>query len=92
MPGHKPTFPPPSPAHRCPQTELCRSWEETGSCRYGAKCQVGTGGYRSRDRVEGGGHGRQLMTLVPSCRFPPIALSLSLPPPLHFFFLVDAAV
>jgi hypothetical protein len=22
------------------QTELCRSWEETGSCRYGAKCQV----------------------------------------------------
>ncbi|PSC68048.1 Ankyrin repeat domain-containing 13C [Micractinium conductrix] len=21
------------------KTELCRSWEETGSCRYGAKCQ-----------------------------------------------------
>jgi hypothetical protein len=22
------------------KTELCRSWEETGACRYGAKCQV----------------------------------------------------
>ena len=22
------------------KTELCRSWEETGFCRYGAKCQV----------------------------------------------------
>lgn len=22
------------------RTELCRSWEETGSCRYGAKCQA----------------------------------------------------
>ncbi|KAI8916361.1 hypothetical protein EDD86DRAFT_180984, partial [Gorgonomyces haynaldii] len=21
------------------KTELCRSWEETGSCRYGNKCQ-----------------------------------------------------
>ncbi|KAI9364867.1 hypothetical protein DFJ73DRAFT_619839, partial [Zopfochytrium polystomum] len=21
------------------KTELCRSWEETGHCRYGAKCQ-----------------------------------------------------
>ncbi|EFN56478.1 hypothetical protein CHLNCDRAFT_15825, partial [Chlorella variabilis] len=25
------------------QTELCRSWEETGSCRYGAKCQFAHG-------------------------------------------------
>lgn len=24
------------------QTELCRGWEETGSCRYGSKCQVRT--------------------------------------------------
>lgn len=24
----------------CLQTEMCRSWEETGSCRYGRKCQV----------------------------------------------------
>ena len=23
------------------QTELCRSWSESGSCRYGSKCQVG---------------------------------------------------
>lgn len=22
------------------KTELCRSWEETGTCRYGVKCQV----------------------------------------------------
>ncbi|KAI8816140.1 uncharacterized protein EV422DRAFT_501595, partial [Fimicolochytrium jonesii] len=21
------------------KTELCRSWEETGTCRYGTKCQ-----------------------------------------------------
>jgi hypothetical protein len=26
-----------------PQTELCRSWEETGTCRYGAKCQFAHG-------------------------------------------------
>jgi len=26
--------------HSLYKTELCRSWEETGSCRYGAKCQV----------------------------------------------------
>ncbi|KAL4448117.1 hypothetical protein ABPG75_005336 [Micractinium tetrahymenae] len=25
------------------KTELCRSWEETGSCRYGAKCQFAHG-------------------------------------------------
>lgn len=25
------------------QTELCRSWEEMGSCRYGAKCQFAHG-------------------------------------------------
>ncbi len=25
------------------QTELCRSFEETGSCRYGAKCQFAHG-------------------------------------------------
>jgi hypothetical protein len=24
-----------------PQTELCRSWVDTGACRYGSKCQVG---------------------------------------------------
>jgi len=24
------------------QTELCRGWLDTGSCRYGAKCQVRT--------------------------------------------------
>lgn len=28
----------------CPlQTELCRSWEETGTCRYGSKCQFAHG-------------------------------------------------
>ena len=25
------------------KTELCRSWEETGSCRYGGKCQFAHG-------------------------------------------------
>ena len=25
------------------KTELCRSWEEKGSCRYGAKCQFAHG-------------------------------------------------
>lgn len=25
------------------QTELCRSWEELGSCRYGSKCQFAHG-------------------------------------------------
>eukprot|EP00850_Spirogloea_muscicola_P012352 SM000079S22470 [mRNA] locus=s79:353967:355303:- [translate_table: standard] len=26
--------------HSLYKTELCRSWEETGSCRYGSKCQI----------------------------------------------------
>lgn len=25
------------------QTELCRSWKESGSCRYGSKCQFAHG-------------------------------------------------
>ncbi|KAF9648520.1 hypothetical protein BDM02DRAFT_3082669, partial [Thelephora ganbajun] len=25
------------------KTELCRSWEEKGSCRYGSKCQFAHG-------------------------------------------------
>lgn len=25
------------------KTELCRSWEEKGTCRYGAKCQFAHG-------------------------------------------------
>ena len=29
-----------SPQHSLYKTELCRSYEETGTCRYGAKCQV----------------------------------------------------
>jgi hypothetical protein len=30
------------------KTELCRSWEETGACRYGAKCQFAHGGEELR--------------------------------------------
>jgi len=30
----------PSQANNLYKTELCRSWEETGQCRYGNKCQV----------------------------------------------------
>ena len=29
--------------HSLYKTELCRSWEETGSCRYGSKCQFAHG-------------------------------------------------
>ncbi|QDZ24889.1 hypothetical protein HOP50_15g74320 [Chloropicon primus] len=29
--------------HSLYKTELCRSWEETGSCRYGGKCQFAHG-------------------------------------------------
>ena len=29
--------------HSLYKTELCRSWEETGSCRYGVKCQFAHG-------------------------------------------------
>ncbi|KAJ1560236.1 hypothetical protein HK405_007792 [Cladochytrium tenue] len=29
----------PKEKHPLHKTELCRSWEETGTCRYGAKCQ-----------------------------------------------------
>ena len=29
--------------HSLYKTELCRSWEETGTCRYGAKCQFSHG-------------------------------------------------
>ena len=36
--------PPPCPQqHSLYKTELCRSWEETGTCRYGAKCQFSHG-------------------------------------------------
>jgi butyrate response factor 1 len=31
------------PANALYKTELCRSWEETGSCRYGGKCQFAHG-------------------------------------------------
>ncbi|ORY80740.1 hypothetical protein BCR35DRAFT_245461, partial [Leucosporidium creatinivorum] len=31
------------------QTELCRSWEEKGSCRYGAKCQFAHGQHEVRE-------------------------------------------
>jgi hypothetical protein len=36
------TPPPTSPRtqHSLYKTELCRSWEESGACRYGHKCQV----------------------------------------------------
>ncbi|KAK9816485.1 hypothetical protein WJX72_000874 [[Myrmecia] bisecta] len=30
------------------KTELCRSWEETGSCRYGGKCQFAHGPHELR--------------------------------------------
>ena len=41
-------FPPVGPPSSKPvnalyKTELCRSWEETGSCRYGGKCQFAHG-------------------------------------------------
>jgi hypothetical protein len=38
--GH---FIPPTTVLPSMQTELCRSWEETGSCRYGGKCQFAHG-------------------------------------------------
>lgn len=31
------------PANALYKTELCRTWEETGSCRYGGKCQFAHG-------------------------------------------------
>lgn len=31
------------------KTELCRSWEEKGSCRYGTKCQFAHGSHEIRD-------------------------------------------
>eukprot|EP01108_Squamamoeba_japonica_P004294 TRINITY_DN3410_c0_g1_i4.p1 TRINITY_DN3410_c0_g1~~TRINITY_DN3410_c0_g1_i4.p1 ORF type:complete len:368 (-),score=114.14 TRINITY_DN3410_c0_g1_i4:29-1090(-) len=31
------------------KTELCRSWEETKSCRYGQKCQFAHGSYELRE-------------------------------------------
>ena len=33
----------PKQQHSLYKTELCRSWEESGSCRYGAKCQFAHG-------------------------------------------------
>ncbi|KDN35779.1 hypothetical protein K437DRAFT_216475, partial [Tilletiaria anomala UBC 951] len=30
------------------KTELCRQWEEKGSCRYGAKCQFAHGSQELR--------------------------------------------
>ncbi|GJP40579.1 hypothetical protein CLOM_g243 [Closterium sp. NIES-68] len=32
-----------SPSNPLYKTELCRSWEETGACRYGGKCQFAHG-------------------------------------------------
>ncbi|CAI5977210.1 unnamed protein product [Closterium sp. NIES-64] len=32
-----------SPTNPLYKTELCRSWEETGACRYGGKCQFAHG-------------------------------------------------
>ncbi|XP_043719241.1 zinc finger protein zfs1-like [Telopea speciosissima] len=32
-----------SPGNNLYKTEICRSWEETGSCRYGTKCQFAHG-------------------------------------------------
>uniref|UniRef100_A0A8C8RNF8 mRNA decay activator protein ZFP36 n=1 Tax=Pelusios castaneus TaxID=367368 RepID=A0A8C8RNF8_9SAUR len=43
-PGFPPLQPPPAPALSSRyKTELCRSYSETGRCRYGAKCQFAHG-------------------------------------------------
>ena len=39
---------PGSPSNPLYKTEMCRSWEETGSCRYGAKCQFAHGSWELR--------------------------------------------
>ncbi|XP_067412860.1 mRNA decay activator protein ZFP36 [Emydura macquarii macquarii] len=52
-PGFPPLQPPPAPALSSRyKTELCRSYSETGRCRYGAKCQFahGAGELRSLSR------------------------------------------
>lgn len=37
------TYVPPPAPHVCPQTEMCRTWIETGGCRYGSRCQFAHG-------------------------------------------------
>ncbi|XP_039367003.1 mRNA decay activator protein ZFP36 [Mauremys reevesii] len=52
-PGFPPLQPPPSPALSARyKTELCRTYSETGRCRYGTKCQFahGAGELRSLSR------------------------------------------
>lgn len=41
----RPTLPPPPPPHISTRykTELCRTYEESGACKYGAKCQFAHG-------------------------------------------------
>lgn len=57
------------------KTELCRSWEEKGTCRYGNKCQFA--------------HGEDELRKVP--RHPKVKLSLSfLPQHIEFILLLNS--
>ena len=49
--GAAPQTPPGSPSNPLYKTEMCRSWEETGGCRYGAKCQFAHGSWELRPVV-----------------------------------------